>query len=341
MSGLAVVLFNLGGPASLPEVRPFLRRLFSDRAILDLPAAVRLPLAALIAAVRAPLARRNYARIGGASPLLAHTRAQAAALQAALAKTVPDTKVFVAMRHAAPFAAETARAVAAFAPDRTVLLPLYPQYSTTTTASSLAAWRAAGDGSATERIVCCWPDAAGLAGAHADAILDTWRAAGEPRVRLLLSAHGLPSKVAEAGDPYAWQVERTCAAITARLGPGWDWRLCYQSRVGPLKWLGPSTSDEIAAAAREGLGVLVAPISFVSEHVETLAELDHDYAALARRLGAPCYLRAPAPGVAPAFIETLAGIVLGALEREGLAPAGLTCPAACAQCPFRAPGRAA
>jgi ferrochelatase len=338
MSRLAVVLFNLGGPASLAEVRPFLTRLFSDRAILGLPAFLRRPLAALIAAVRAPLARRNYAKIGGASPLLAATRAQARALEAALAERAPGARVFTAMRYGAPFTAETARAVAAFAPDAVVLMPLYPQYSTTTTASSLAAWRDAYAGSGQIRAVCCWPHAAGLIEAHAQAILQTWRAAGEPKVRLLLSAHGLPLKTAAAGDPYPWQVERTCAAIAARLGPGWDWRLCYQSRVGPLKWLGPSTAEEIAAAAGEGLGVLVAAVAFVSEHVETLVELDIDYAAVARRAGAPCYLRAPAPGLAPAFIGALAEMVLAAVERNGVGPAGEPCPAGYRKCALRAVG---
>ncbi|HEY2481429.1 MAG TPA: ferrochelatase, partial [Caulobacteraceae bacterium] len=303
---IAVVLFNLGGPEAARDVRPFLRNLFADRAIIDLPAIGRLPLAEVIARARERKAIANYARMGGRSPLLAETRTQAQALETALRAGGLDAKVFIAMRYWPPLTEAVAGEVAAFAPDDIVLAPLYPQFSTTTTASSLAAWRGAYRGSGTARALCCWYDNPGLAEAHAEAILQTWNVAGRPTVRLLFSAHGLPLRIAETGDPYAWQVEATCRAIADRLGEGWDWRLCYQSRVGPLKWLGPSTPEAIAAAAAEGLGVLIDPVSFVSEHIETLVELDRDYAALARKAGAPCYLRAPTVGVTPAFIEGLA-----------------------------------
>jgi ferrochelatase len=180
--------------------------------------------------------------------------------------------------------------------------------------------------------LCCWPANAGLVQAHAQAILETWAAAGRPKVRLLFSAHGIPLRAAAKGDPYAWQIEATCRAVAARLGEGWDWRVCYQSRVGPMKWLGPSTPEAIAAAAADGVGVLVDPVSFVSEHVETLVELDRDYAEAARAAGAPCYLRAPAVGVLPAFIDGLAAAVRGALGRRGLTPDGPQCPAGFAKC---------
>ena len=334
MSGerLAVVLFNLGGPASLSEVRPFLKRLFADRAIIDLPAVLRLPIAETISRARLRTARANYASLGGASPLLAETEAQARALGTVLESRGLDARVFIAMRYARPFSEETAQAVAAFAPERVVLAPLYPQYSTTTTASSLEAWRRAYGGPGAARGVCCWFANQGLIGAHAEAILETWTGAGRPPVRLLFSAHGLPLRIAERGDPYAWQVEATCKAITARLGGGWDWRLCYQSRVGPLKWLGPSTPEAITEAARAGLGVLVDPVSFVSEHVETLIELDRDYRTLAAAAGAPCYLRAPTVSVRQLFIEGLADAILGALGRPGMGPEGAACPARFGAC---------
>jgi ferrochelatase len=331
---IAVVLFNLGGPARPAHVGPFLRRLFSDRAIIDLPALMRWPLAVLIASARGRKARANYVAMGGGSPLLGGTRAQGEALETSLAARLPEAtvKTFIAMRYSAPFTGETARVVEDFAPDDVVLTPLYPQYSTTTTASSLAAWRVAYRGPGETHTLCCWYDNAGLVEAHAAAILATWQAAGRPKVRLLLSAHGLPERIAAGGDPYAWQIEATCAAVAARLGSGWDWGVCYQSRVGPLKWLGPTTPEAIAAATAEGLGVLVDPVSFVSEHIETLIELDRDYAALARRLGAPCYLRAPTVSLAPAFVEGLATAIEGALTRAGACPDGAPCPAGKHRC---------
>ena len=331
---VAVVLFNLGGPDEPADVVPFLRNLFSDPAIIDLPAPARLPLAAAIAGLRGRRARANYAVMGGGSPLLAGTRAQAGALEAALAARLrgATVKTFIAMRYWAPFTAEAARDVARFAPDQVVLAPLYPQYSTTTTASSLAAWDGGYAGPGAASALCCWYDNAGLIEAHARLILETWEWAGRPKVRLLFSAHGLPLSVAARGDPYAWQVEATSAAIAARLGASWDWRVCYQSRVGPMKWLGPSVPEAIAAAAADGLGVMIDPVSFVSEHIETLVELDRDYARVARAAGAPCYLRVPAMGVAPAFIEGLADAVERALGKAGACPDGAPCPAGLRQC---------
>lgn len=339
---LAVVLFNLGGPDRLDAVRPFLFNLFNDPAIISAPQPVRWGVAQLISRTREKAAQANYALMGGASPLLKETEAQTAALEGALAaRFAGDVKVFIAMRYWKPLTAETARAVEAFAPDEVVLLPLYPQFSTTTTASSLKAWRAAYRGPGRVRAVCCYPEEAGLVEAHARGIRATHRALGSPEpVRLLFSAHGLPQKVIDAGDPYQDQVERTCAAVVARLGPDWaadwDWRVCYQSKVGPLQWLGPSTPEALAQAALDGRGALVVPIAFVSEHVETLVELDHDYAALAREFGLPFYLRAPAVGVDIAFIEGLAETVTNALAGPALAPHGPACNGAFGQCPFKA-----
>ncbi len=331
---IAVVLFNLGGPDGPADVRPFLENLFSDPAIIAAPAVIRRPLAAFIARRRARLAIANYAVMGGGSPLLAHTLAQAAAVEAALGARLAGARVraFVAMRYWNPTTKEAAAEVARFAPGEIVLAPLYPQFSTTTSGSSLAAWRATYCGPGVSRAICCWYDNPGLIDAHAARIGDTWQAAGRPRVRLLFSAHGLPQKIASSGDPYQWQVEATCAKVAARLGPGWDWRICYQSRVGPMKWLGPSTPDAIAAAGREGLGVLIDPIAFVSEHIETLVELDRDYAAVAEAAGVPVYLRAPAVGTHPAFIEGLADAAMRALGRSGVTPDREACPAALGRC---------
>ena len=312
MARRAVVLMNLGGPDAPQSVRPFLVNLFSDPAIIDLPAVFRRPLAQLIAWRRTKAARDIYDHLGGGSPLLANTRAQAAALEQELGD---EYRCFVAMRYWHPFTEEAVADVRAWQPDELTCLPLYPQFSTTTTASSLAAWRREAErrGLASRtRAVTEYPTAPGFVAALSERIaplLDK-AAAQHGRVRLLLSAHGLPLKIVRAGDPYPRQVEATAAALVAALGrPGVDWIVCYQSRVGPLAWLSPGTDAEIRRAGSEGVALVVAPISFVSEHSETLVELDRDYRRLAESCGVPAYYRAPTVGTHPRFIAALAELV--------------------------------
>jgi ferrochelatase len=340
---LAVVLFNLGGPDAPEAVRPFLVNLFSDPAIIRLPAPLRVPLARLLARRRAPVARMNYDRIGGRSPILPNTEAQARALEGALAD-LGAVRAFPAMRYWRPQAAEAAAAVKSFAPDRIVLLPLYPQFSTTTTASSLRDWRAAARRAglaAPTRVTCCWPAEAGLVAALADLTRRGFqRAAAHGSPRVLFSAHGLPERVVQAGDPYAWQVERTAAAVVARLGiPELDHVVCYQSRVGPLRWIGPETEQEIANAGRVRKPVVVVPVAFVSEHSETLVELDIDYRARAEASGVPHFERVGTVSTHPEFIAGLATVVRGALARDGDGPAPAdepACPGGFAGCARRA-----
>lgn len=323
MSRNAVVLFNLGGPDAPDAVRPFLFNLFNDPAIIGAPGPIRWLLAALIAWRRAPTARQIYDRLGGASPLLEMTRQQARALQARLDREPGDDtyRVFIAMRYWHPMSQETAAAVREFEPDSVVLLPLYPQFSTTTTGSSFSAWNRAATKvglSAPTRALCCYPTAGGVVTAQAGlvgAAIDVASNAGAPRV--LFSAHGLPEKIVAAGDPYAWQVEQTAASVAAAVEAA-DWAVCYQSRVGPLKWIGPSIEDELRRAAADRVPVVVVPIAFVSEHSETLVELDVEYADLADDLELPAYVRVPALGVGAPFIEGLAESVERALAR----PAG-------------------
>ena len=337
---IGIVLFNLGGPDSPEAVEPFLRNLFSDPAIISLPAIVRKPLARFIARRRAPFARKIYDHMGGRSPILEETQAQARALEAALSDL--EVKVVVAMRCWHPFSDGAAEALRRFAPDRIVLLPLYPQFSTTTSASSFGDWerasRKAGLSAATTRI-CCYPANAGFVAAAAAKI----RAVMEnptPGIsyRLLLSAHGLPKRTIERGDPYQWQVEQTAQAIVDALGiKDLDWNICYQSRVGPLKWLDPSTDSEIRRAGRDGKGAIVAPIAFVSEHSETLVELDIEYGKLAREAGVPDYRRAATVSADPVFIEGLAGLVRKALA-DGVCVSdggGRICPGKFGRCGFR------
>ncbi len=334
---VAVILFNLGGPDSLRAVRPFLFNLFNDSAIVGLPQPFRFLLAQVISRTREPAARLNYALMGGSSPLLRETEKQAEALQAELTKRMPSVtfRCFPAMNYWRPFVKDAARAAEDWHATDAILLPLYPQFSSTTSASSLRAWRRASDLPAST--ICCYPAGAALSEAHADAILTAWRGGGSPpRPRVLFSAHGLPKRVIDRGDPYQWQVERTAEAVRLRLPADWQTRVCYQSRVGPLKWIGPSTEEEIKVAAREGVGVIVSPIAFVSDHVETLVELDIDYAQKAMAWGAPYYLRAQALGCAPRFIDALADLAERALAAPGKVQSESgerICPARCGLCP--------
>ena len=349
MSRTAVVLMNLGGPDSLDAVEPFLRNLFRDPAIIGAPRPVRWLLARLIARRRGPEAREIYRSIGGRSPLLEETEAQAAALRQALAD-LGEVEVAVAMRYWHPMSDEATRRVAAFRPDQIVLLPLYPQFSTTTTASSVDAWRKAAHAAhaahaagiaAPTRAVCCYPRENGLIAAHAaliEPLLAAAAEAGKPRV--LFSAHGLPKRVVARGDPYQWQIEETARHIVTRLGrDDLDWAVCYQSKVGPLAWLEPSTVDELDRAGRDRVPVVVVPIAFVSEHSETLVELDVTYRDHARAAGVPAYHRVPALGTHPAFIEGLAGLVRRAMDGAAhldSGEGGCICPAAHRGCPLAA-----
>ena len=340
----AVVLFNLGGPDAPEAVRPFLFNLFNDAAIIDLPGWLRWLLARLISGRRAKTARAIYDHIGGKSPLLERTQAQAGALQNALAVDAGETRVFIAMRYWHPMTEAAVQAVQEFGADEILLLPLYPQFSTTTTGSSLDEWRRAAAyvrlGVPT-RVVGCYPTAPGLIAAQArlidraisKAITETGAVP-----RLLLSAHGLPKKIVARGDPYQWQVERTAAAIVEALAaPPYgrtdlDWTVCYQSRVGPLEWIGPPTDGEIRRAGGEGRALVVAPIAFVSEHSETLVELDIEYRKIAEETGVPTYARVPALGTVTEFIEQLAELVRAARAGPASHTGARLCPTAFDKC---------
>jgi ferrochelatase len=306
---IAIVLFNLGGPDSLEAVQPFLRNLFSDPAIISLPAWLRLPLARFIASRRTPKARGIYEKIGGGSPSVGQTEAQARALEEALG-TEHEWRGYVCMRYWHPMTERVAQSVHRFAPDRIVLLPLYPQYSTTTTASSFAAWKEAASFKAPTVEIESYPTEPGFIRASIELVKQGLAEA--PDARVLFSAHGLPEKIIKKGDPYQRQVEETAAAIAEHLD-GADWSVCYQSRVGPLKWIGPSTESEIRRAAADKKSIVLYPLSFVSEHSETLVELDIDYRHLAEQAGVPKYVRVPTVGTHPQFIHGLANLVQAAL----------------------------
>jgi ferrochelatase len=346
MKNIAVVLFNLGAPDRPEAVQPFLFNLFNDRAIIGLPQPLRWLIAKLAARRRDKAAQDIYARIGGSSPLLENTLVQAEALKAALG-AADNVRIFPAMRYWHPFSTEVAEQVRAFGADEIILLPLYPQYSTTTTASSLRDWQeAAGRAGLTAptRAICCYPVEAGFV----SAITDLTRSAYErsrrihrakpPRV--LFTAHGLPKRLVKRGDPYKEHVEATVAAVVAGLAiPNLDWRICYQSRVGPLEWLGPYAEAEIRRAGTERVPLVVVPIAFVSEHSETLVELDMIYRGEAVARGVPLYERVPAVGTHPEFIAGLARTIRAALARSpGICPdnGSRRCSAALTKCALAA-----
>jgi len=254
------------------------------------------------------------------------------------------------MRYWHPFSRATASAVRDWRPDHVVLLPLYPQYSTTTTGSSLTAWRqaAAAVGLAVPTTtLCCWHSDPGYAAATAALLRKTFEAARarlDPAIplRVLFSAHGLPETIIKAGDPYQYQVEKTVAAVLkAWTPPDAETRICYQSRATPQKWIGPSTDEEVERAGRDKMGLVIVPIAFVSEHSETLVELDLEYRDLAEKAGVPGYFRVPTQNADVAFLRALASLVRSAIGRgPGLFSfAGRsTCPKAHCDCPHARAG---
>ncbi len=313
MTKLAVILFNMGGPDKLESVEPFLFNLFNDPDIIHAPKFFRYFIAKYISRKRAPIAEKIYKEIGGKSPLLNSTIEQAKALEVLLSRK-QEVRVFVAMRYWRPMTDETVVDVIAFAPDEIVLLPLYPQFSTATSGSSLKEWKRVASIAgihAPTYAICCYPDEPGFIEAQKKLILKNLVEAsrfGKPRV--LFSAHGLPEKTVLRGDPYSKQVEQTVRSLVAVLGVSdLDFEICYQSRVGKMEWIKPYIKDEITRAAEDGVSLVVVPIAFVSEHSETLVELDIDYRNMAMKLGVPAYFRAPTVSASEDFIEGLANLV--------------------------------
>jgi len=336
----AVVIYNLGGPDKREAIQPFLYNLFNDPAIIDLPGWLRTPLAWLISTTRAPKVAPQYDIMGGGSPIQKNTLAQTEALQTALGG---EYKIFTAQRYWHPMADETVRQVKGWGAERVILLPLYPQFSTTTTSSFVRVWEqaAAAHGlNIPTQTICCFPDAPGYVRAQADLawpVLAEAKKHGTPRI--LFSAHGLPEKIVrDHGDPYCIQVQRSAAAIAAALNePGLDWLVTYQSRVGPLKWVEPYTIDEIHRAAEEKVPLVIIPLAFVSEHLETLVELDKEYGHIAADQGIPFYGRVPTVSTHPAFIQELRSLVLQVAANPSppyIPPQGRRiCPAHCDACP--------
>ena len=310
---LGVVLLNMGGPSTAADIRSFLRNMFRDRAILPMPAPARYALAELIAQLRFFRVRGQYAQIGGGSPIVSITRAQADALRRALAEEGVEADVTVAMRYTPPRAEEALLALSPHVRHSVVALPLYPQFSFATTASSLDDLAEAAQrlGLSPPVPIRSWHDEPSYLDDLADRIRDALRDA-PPGVVVLFSAHGLPERSIRRGDPYRTQIDETISGVVERLCDA-AWRIGFQSRVGPIRWTGPDTLEVVEKLGREGRPVLVVPIAFVSEHVETLYELDVLVGKHARAHGVPWYKRLSTQNATDRFGRVLARVVLRTL----------------------------
>ncbi len=353
---VAVVLFNLGGPDNKNAIKPFLMNFFMDSNILRVPIPFRCILASLIARKRSKReAGESYGELGDKSPLLENTQAQAKLLDKILKnefsslKDEKDSretkfKTFVAMRYWHPMSPQVVREVRDWGADRVVIIPLYPQFSTTTTWSSLGVWNKAMYEAGLDlptSMVCCYHKNSGFVKASADHIRVQYEQAlkdGHEAPRVLFSAHGLPEKIVTSGDPYQWQCEQTADAIVKALDiKDLDYQYCYQSRVGPMKWIGPSVEDALKKAAGDKKAVVIYPHPFTQEHVETLVELDVEYREEAEKLKIPGYYRARTVGTNEDFIRDLAVLVSKHTDREKVEAEGFEnpCPKEYGQCCMR------
>jgi len=336
----AIILFNLGGPDKLENVEPFLFNLFNDPAILNLPTFLRYPLAKLISNRRAPVAKKIYEELGGSSPILKLTKEQSKALEKKLNKnqTTNEYKCFIVMRCWNPRATDVIKEVQTYNPNEITLIPLYPQYSAATSGSSIKEWRDVCEKkkyNIKTNTICCYPTDKNFINAHTKEIIKKIK--DLKNFKLIFSAHGLPEKNIKKGDPYQWQIEQSVKKIVENLNhKSLDWVLSYQSRVGPLKWIGPSTDNIVVENSKAGKHIVLVPIAFVSEHSETLVELDIEYKKLAEDNGCKNYTRVPALGTNEDFINALSELIIKKEEykfNENLYPPKIQCPSHLKKCP--------
>jgi ferrochelatase len=329
----AIILFNLGGPDKIENVEPFLFNLFNDPAILNLPTLLRYPLAKLISNRRAPVAKKIYAELGGSSPILRLTKEQSNSLEIKLNRVQieDEYKCFIVMRCWNPRAKDVIKDVQLYRPDEIVLMPLYPQYSAATSGSSIKEWQDVckkNHYQVKTSIICCYPTDQNFINAHTRQIIKKIK--DLKNFKLIFSAHGLPEKNIKKGDPYQWQVEQSVKKIVESLNDeNLDWVLSYQSRVGPLKWIGPSTEDIIIENSKVGKHIVLVPIAFVSEHSETLVELDIEYKEIEDANGCKNYTIVPALGINEDFIKAMSELIIKKNEykiSENLYPPKIRCP---------------
>ena len=331
----AVILFNLGGPDKLESVEAFLFNLFNDPAIISIPSFFRYPLAKLISKRRAPIAKNIYKEIGNKSPILELTQEQAKSLENNLLEK-GEYKCFVVMRCWHPRASDVIKKVREYNPKEIILLPLYPQFSASTSGSSINEWNALckkENYRAKTKTICCYPTENNFIASHAFLIKKTLKTLESNNFKLIFSAHGLPESKIKKGDPYQWHVEETVKEIMSKLkNKNLDHVISYQSRVGPMKWIGPFTDTEIIKYSKEKKGIVIVPVAFVSEHSETLVELDIEYKKLAKKNGCTFYKRVPALGVEENFIKGLTALVLQQ-ETRGNFVSSIMCPNKYKKCP--------
>ena len=314
---LGVLLFNLGGPEALKDVKPFLYRLFSDPEIIRIKwTPLRKLVAYMIATLRHRTSEGYYSQIGGGSPLRRLTEEQATALEAELKTRGKDVQTFVGMCTWHPFLAEAIERIQANNVENLVILPLFPQYSVTTTGSGFAALRRLIEARPSFKKlniqwISSWPDQRTYIQAFAEAIeRELARFTNPGKAHILFSAHSIPESYVKEGDPYLEQTKKTVELVMDALGRKNPYQLSFQSKIGPVKWLEPFTSDIITKLGKEGIeDVLVVPISFVSEHIETLYELDILFKKVAAEAGVKNFRRVPALNSDPTFIRALAEIV--------------------------------
>ena len=329
---VGIVLFQLGGPDTLEAIEPFLYNLFCDPDIIDFPFARigRKPLAKLISTTRSRKVQHHYATIGGRSPILPNTERQGRALERELRMQGLDARCFVAMRYWHPFTAEAIAQLQSAQCDEVVLLPMYPQYSSTTTGSSLNEWNRLFDSDLPVHCVHSFyrnPTYLDALAERVDQALS--RFASPERAEIVFSAHSVPVSVIDKGDPYQHQIEETVRLLMERGGWSNPHRLCYQSKVGASRWLQPSLHQTLKAlSAERAREVCVVPVAFVSDHVETLGEIDHEARHAARELGIRQFEMTAGLNDSPKFIQALSEIVQEALMQQASAPV-----------PIRTPGR--
>lgn len=323
MGRVGVLLLNLGGPEQIEHVRPFLFNLFSDPEIIRLPFPwLQKPLAWLISTSRAKKSQENYKHIGGGSPLRRITEEQAVAIEEKLRQKGQDARVYIGMRYWHPYTEEAIARIERDHIERLVILPLYPQFSISTSGSSFRLLEQLWEEDPFLQdieytAIPSWYQRPGYLRAMAESIAAELDRFDEPdKVRVFFSAHGVPlSYVEEAGDPYQREIEDCTRRIMQTLNRSNEHTLAYQSRVGPVEWLKPYTEDAIEELAEEGVkDLLVVPISFVSEHIETLQEIDMEYREIAEEAGIKHFHRVPALNTHPVFIEDLADLAIEALE---------------------------
>ena len=316
---LGIVLFQLGGPDTLDAIQPFLFNLFCDPDIIDFPFARigRRPLAKLISSTRAKKVEHHYSVIGGGSPIRRFTETQARALEQALQARGLNAHCFVAMRYWHPFTAEAVSQLQGANCDEVVLLPLYPHYSSTTVGSSLNEWNRHYRGKAPVRLVGSFYRDEMYLDALIEKIeeaLNRFPLGRSPEI--VFSAHSLPQSIIDKGDPYQRQIQQTVELLMRRGGWSNRHRLCYQSKVGASKWLQPSLHRTLRDLAAEQVrDICIVPVSFVSDHVETLGEIDHEARAEAAELGFRQFEMTGGLNDSPRFISALAGLVLRATGR--------------------------